>query len=1761
MAYISHATMFASVSKKPCIQTILKETSIATEKPSFAEIITGKTESLIPSAIPENKGGFIAIKVNQERYEKRIKECEFALIGRIILNKGDTPWKVTELKKKLNDIWRLNNTWRLISIGKGFYYIILSSMDDKTKVWGMGSINIKPGIIRLQPWIPDFNPTDQKSTNAQVWVRFYRLPWDYWDVQTLADTARGIGIPLRIDAATANGELGHFARVLIDVDLASELLNQLLIERVGKSFFIDVIYEHLPNFCHSCKSIGHLPSQCRSRRSFVQEELKKTEEVKRNKNSELKKQWVPKSAAMEASDDVQPDTEKLADIIPVVITHDDVIHEEVLKGNTEIVVFEQDQNNISTEPPSIHIEMPLAFKLPSMSHPEYFPDQRSLNQEIDIPILSITRQSWADIAEKEDSNLPTSSEVWTTVTKKKRNNKKKVDADSMQTALNPNTRVLVAVNSKELPSLWVLSNSSLLLSNYVDIGIQHVSFDIYVNNSCHRISCVYGSTCYRRRLDLWSSLSSSRNSYSGSWVIIGDFNAVRNPSEKTGRPPLERSMADFRDFIDNFDLANVSLQGALYTWSNGRIGSNRVECLLDRALISKEFADHWHFISSSALPRHHSDHNPIIFRASISLGRISRFQFQSMWIAHPDFMDFIRCNWSDHSVLGPFQSFLAKLKVLRFKLRHWNNSSFGRLNSNIKEAENRLSAVQTSISSLGLTEALHKQELDAHVALDLVLKQQEIYFKEKSRVKWLKEGDRNSEFFHRSCNFRKAKMGIHSMLIDGVLSDNMEHISNHITSYYANLFSATRGRPSDLQIVKNIIPHLVTDEDNDGLTRCPSNDEIRATVFDMDGSSAPGPDGFSGAFYKYCWNIIGLDLCRLVCHFFQFGKLTTGLCSSLMVLIPKFKGAVSIDQFRPIVLSNFCFKVITKILADRLASIAEKIISKHQFGFIKNRSISHCIATASEGVNVLNKRCFGGNMALQIDIKKAFDTMEWSFILEVLDAFGFSLQFRDWVLEIFSSARLSVILDGSTAAYFSCSRGVRQGDPLSPLLFCLAEDFLSRLITSYVQAGKLQQMNYSKGSLFASHLFYADDMLVFCKASLRNVKALKSIFNVYGKASGQCVSWEKSFAYYGCSISETRVNSLCLELNIKRGSLPFNYLGVPLFAGAPRKIYLQSIADKVTNKFAGWKGSALSMAGRVTLVNSVILSSLLHSFSIYKWPTSLIEHLEKCIRNFIWTGSIEKTKLVTVPWRICCRAVKDGGLGMKNLKAMNKAMLSKIAWDMISSDTFPLNILKSRFLTVSGVPKKLPIGSSFWSSIREVYASDKVACRWIIGENSRLNFWTDEWIVPTVAERMNLSYSVKSKKTDLVTDFFINESWILPSYISSDIGNAIRSISPCRDTSDTCLWEHSLDGKFKVSLAYILTLGVTEQVPWSKFLWKEILPPSRSMICWRAFLGYLPTENNLQKKGFNLVSRCSLCNNNREDVDHLFVNCSFSHALWMVISSIFDRQINTNGSLHSLIMDASNEKFSPQVFSVWNVAVVTTIWSIWKHRNMIIFDGQLPNIHGVIRKILCCLKECDFLSLRHCNNSINDMITLKLLRIKSVPRKPQRVISVVWRSPPTGWIKVNTDGSALGAPGPAGGGGIFRNTRGFCQGCFALHLGCSFAFMAEIEAAIYAVLKASEMGFQFVWLECDSIYVVNLFKRRDMQIPWKLRLRWIACLKYINSIQFVVSHIFREGNAVADDLARHGALNNGVFWWNQSPDFCNDSFYHDFSRKERWRIG
>ncbi|KAK0589146.1 hypothetical protein LWI29_010290 [Acer saccharum] len=427
--------------------------------------------------------------------------------------------------------------------------------------------------------------------------------------------------------------------------------------------------------------------------------------------------------------------------------------------------------------------------------------------------------------------------------------------------------------------------------------------------------------------------------------------------------------------------------------------------------------------------------------------------------------------------------------------------------------------------------------------------------------------------------------------------------------------------------------------------------------------------------------------------------------------------SIIVDQFRLIVLGNFLFKISSKILADKLSQVATRIVSPQQFGFIRDRHIEDCIALASNCVNVLHKKCYKGSVAMKIDIRRAFDTFDWKFLYRVLCAFCFSQIFMNWIDSILGSLRLSVLINGSPAGYFRCTRGVRQGDPLSPLLFGIAENFLSRLLSKMVASYHLLPISSLRSFSAPTHLLYADDVLIFYRGMANNLRNVVNAFCVYGNISSQLDNWSKSSIFFGSSVSPTRISSLQSLVGMQIGHFLFSYLGVPLFRGKPRKSILIPIADKIVSKFARWKGKSLSMVGRATLIRSVITDSFVHSFMVYKWLVPLIQMNTKKIKNFLWTGSCEDSKLVRVDWKRCYRPYALGGLGLKDLALLNDSLLRKLTWKFITSNSFVFTFCVRDILTscrnlredTSPPPSGLLLSLAMLSSLRMVSGSSKKA--------------------------------------------------------------------------------------------------------------------------------------------------------------------------------------------------------------------------------------------------------------------------------------------------------------------------------------------------------------------------------------------------------------------------------------------------------------------
>ncbi|OMO82636.1 reverse transcriptase [Corchorus capsularis] len=254
------------------------------------------------------------------------------------------------------------------------------------------------------------------------------------------------------------------------------------------------------------------------------------------------------------------------------------------------------------------------------------------------------------------------------------------------------------------------------------------------------------------------------------------------------------------------------------------------------------------------------------------------------------------------------------------------------------------------------------------------------------------------------------------------------------------------------------LPHIISHEMNEDMTKPISNEEVKMAAFDLGLHKAPGPDGYNGLFFQKFWSIVGDSVTRAVQSFFHRGHMLRELNQTNIVLIPKVKSPELVSQFRPISLCNYAYKVISKILALRLKQYMNLIISQHQSAFVEGRLIQDNILVANEIFHEFKIRKRGKNFdaAVKLDLNKAYDRVDWNLLAAIMKKFGFCDKWVDWILQCISTVSFKLVINGKSSEMFIPSRGIRQGDPLSPFLFLFIAEVFSRNVSQAIQNGSLK---------------------------------------------------------------------------------------------------------------------------------------------------------------------------------------------------------------------------------------------------------------------------------------------------------------------------------------------------------------------------------------------------------------------------------------------------------------------------------------------------------------------------------------------------------------------------------------------------------------------------------------------------------------------------------------------------------------------------------
>ncbi|CAN6562972.1 unnamed protein product [Malus baccata var. baccata] len=442
----------------------------------------------------------------------------------------------------------------------------------------------------------------------------------------------------------------------------------------------------------------------------------------------------------------------------------------------------------------------------------------------------------------------------------------------------------------------------------------------------------------------------------------------------------------------------------------------------------------------------------------------------------------------------------------------------------------------------------------------------------------------------------------HALLLLSTEKEDEAAISSIAISYFADLFKSSNPRQID-EIGDCMAPRVST-EDNIALTAAVSEEEIKAAVFQIPPTRAPGPDGYSGCFYQDHWETVGKDVIKMVKAFWHSGTMLRKLNHTNLVLIPKVKCPKNMTQYRPIALCNVSYKVIAKVLTNRLKRVMPKVICDNQSAFVAGKQIQDNILVVHELLHSLlhQKKGEQAGMAIKLDMAKAYDRVEWVFLLSMMVKFGFDPLFCKWILECISTASFSILINGSPTGFVLPERGLQQGDPLSPYLFLICTEGLSMLIRRGLEVGGLHGIRVSTNGNPISHLFFADDSVLFGHASVEEARGILEVLRTYSNGSGQAVNLSKSSIFFG-SKTPNRVRKLIGQImGIQCRNGFGKYLGLQADFGHSKRVVFEEIRDRLESRLAGWAEQFLSQAGKEVLVKAVAMAMPNYAMSCFKLP-------------------------------------------------------------------------------------------------------------------------------------------------------------------------------------------------------------------------------------------------------------------------------------------------------------------------------------------------------------------------------------------------------------------------------------------------------------------------------------------------------------------------------------------------------------------------------
>lgn len=824
-------------------------------------------------------------------------------------------------------------------------------------------------------------------------------------------------------------------------------------------------------------------------------------------------------------------------------------------------------------------------------------------------------------------------------------------------------------------------------------------------------------------------------------------------------------------------------------------------------------------------------------------------------------------------------------------------------------------------------------------------------------------GDRNTKFFHVMATSRQRRNFIDSLNVGGTTVVDPNEMKMAVHNHFKNLY---KEEVKVRSMFRDRLGNTIDPEKCTQLIAEFSEEEVLSAIKSCDGNKAPGPDGFNMLCIKKGWKFMKGEIMTFLAEFHKNGRLPKCINSSFITLVPKVENPIGLSDYRPISLIGCMYKILSKVLAARLKVTIPVVVGEVQSAFTGGKNIQDGILIANEVVDSWKKERKQG-LIIKLDFQKAFGNLNWNYTLEMMMIMGFPNKWILWIKECLSSSWIYVLVNGSSSLDFQMEKGVRQGDPLSPFLFIIAVEGLNWMFKNAVSQGSLCGLAMGNAGPIITHLQFADDTLVFCKAILEEVQTVKSLLCEFEEISGLKINYHKSILC-GVGITDSNLQLFAEAFNCHSQKLPVKYLGMPLGANPKLKSTWKPVIDKVRSRLASWKRRYISFGGRVVLIKSVLCSLPIFYMSLFKMPEGVIKSIESIQAKFLWGGSDLKKKLHMVAWTKITQKKESGGLGIKKIKAMNEALLIKWWWRFgVEKNALWRNVINSKYkMGESSWIPKLELNrkvSSIWKDIMSIqdtnpsmHAQYFENIRFKVGDGSSIKFWMDPWLgTPCLAETYPSLFRMVRCKDDLLSQVIARKAdsnqWDLQFRrrlydweveILTELCQILDNsgVEATVGSNDTLIWKANSSGVFSIKSMYEL---VNSQAILSNtaydLIWRNVAPYRIQCFGWLVHLGKIKTSKYLLNIGIiqNVnEANCKFCGMHSESLDHLLLHCENAWNVWSHILLWWGIQ-----SMVELLLWWNSRSMKPKKKIIWDCIPLgiplAVMWSIWNSRNAYVF--------------------------------------------------------------------------------------------------------------------------------------------------------------------------------------------------------------------------------